>query len=201
VAGRAGAGAAALRLNPRNPVLDRSFHDGRAELAVDRTGGAFVVDIGDFRHAGGRERRGYFGRCRSYSDSLARAPDTGHAVSRAGAWHGRRGNPANGPQLRAPPAGRRPGPRSDSIQPCSLIVSSGSEEKGELRLASIRDSAVTCGRPLRAGEMPRKIARGPVLVRRSVRVVRYLTRLGSPSLTMIKETLTTSFFWSAKPIG
>src|SRR5208337_12132 len=55
VTGRAGASPAAFRLNARNPVLDRGFHDSRAELAIDGAGRAFVVDIGDFRHYRWRE--------------------------------------------------------------------------------------------------------------------------------------------------
>src|SRR5262249_22175284 len=52
-AGGAGAGAAALRLDAGNSVLDRRLHDGRADLALDRSGGALEIDIGDFRHATG----------------------------------------------------------------------------------------------------------------------------------------------------
>src|SRR5262245_34146969 len=51
VAGGAGAGAAALRLDPGNAVLDRRLHDGRSDLALDRAGSAFVIDKGDVRHA------------------------------------------------------------------------------------------------------------------------------------------------------
>src|SRR5215813_210109 len=50
VAGGTGAGAAAFRLDAGNAVLDRRLHHGRTELALDRAGGAFMIDIGDFRH-------------------------------------------------------------------------------------------------------------------------------------------------------
>src|SRR5262245_23293696 len=50
VAGGAGAGAAAFRLDAGNAVLDGRLHHGRAELTLDRAGGAFMIDIGDFRH-------------------------------------------------------------------------------------------------------------------------------------------------------
>src|SRR6516164_4341835 len=56
VTGGAGASAAAFRLNSRDAVLDRRFHDRRAEIAVDGARRPFVIDIGDFRHAEGEER-------------------------------------------------------------------------------------------------------------------------------------------------
>src|SRR6516165_356996 len=50
VAGRAGTGAAAFRLDARYVVTDCRLHHGRTDLAGHRAGGAAVVDIGDFRH-------------------------------------------------------------------------------------------------------------------------------------------------------
>src|SRR5690349_5410577 len=44
VAGRAGAGTAALGLDARHSVLDRAFHHGRADLGVDRVLGAVRFD-------------------------------------------------------------------------------------------------------------------------------------------------------------
>src|SRR5262245_31655991 len=58
VAGGAGAGAAAFRLDAGNAVLDRRLHHGRTELTLDRAGRAFMIDIGDFRHTiGGTNSR------------------------------------------------------------------------------------------------------------------------------------------------
>ena len=50
VAGRAGAGAAALGLDAGHVVLDRRFHHGRADLGIDRAGGAGGIDEGDLGH-------------------------------------------------------------------------------------------------------------------------------------------------------
>src|SRR5215470_226890 len=81
MAGRAGAGATAFRLDAGNAVLDRRLHDGRADLALDRTGGTFEIDVSDLRHAVGREET--CGGARSYSRSRERAPDRGTTVDRA----------------------------------------------------------------------------------------------------------------------
>ena len=51
VAGGAGAGAAAFRLDAGDRVLDRGLHDGRAELALDGASFAVEIDVGDFGHA------------------------------------------------------------------------------------------------------------------------------------------------------
>src|ERR1700744_5586442 len=50
MAGRAGAGAAALGLDARNGVADGRFHDGRAVLDIDVAGFALVVDKVDLGH-------------------------------------------------------------------------------------------------------------------------------------------------------
>src|SRR5579871_1008972 len=52
VAGRAGAGAAALRFDPGHAVLDRRLHDGLADFGLDRASSALEVDKGDFDHDG-----------------------------------------------------------------------------------------------------------------------------------------------------
>src|SRR5262249_31228128 len=75
MAGGAGASAAAFRLDAGNAVLDRRLHHGRAELALDRAGRASMVDIGDFRHAIGRDNSGYAPALASYSRWRACAPD------------------------------------------------------------------------------------------------------------------------------
>src|SRR5262245_37257797 len=75
VAGGAGAGAAAFRLDAGNAVLDRRLHHGRAELALDRAGGAFMIDIGDFRHAIGGTMQDSAAALASYSGWRARTPD------------------------------------------------------------------------------------------------------------------------------
>src|ERR1700730_12991182 len=75
VAGGAGAGAAAFRLDAGNAVLDRRLHHGRAELALDRAGGASMIDIGDFGHAIGGTIQQYATALASYSRWRARTPD------------------------------------------------------------------------------------------------------------------------------
>src|ERR1700746_1943417 len=75
VAGGAGAGAAAFRLDAGNAVLDRRLHHGRAKLALDRASGAFMIDIGDFRHAIGGTSQQYATALASYSRWRARTPD------------------------------------------------------------------------------------------------------------------------------
>src|ERR1700722_10851447 len=57
VAGRAGAGPAAFRLDAGNAVLDRRLHDGRADLAVDGARRAGGIDESDFDHGGMTNRR------------------------------------------------------------------------------------------------------------------------------------------------
>src|SRR5580704_2216814 len=57
VAGRAGAGAAAFRLDAGNGVLDRRLHDGRADLAFDGARRAGGIDESDFDHGGMTNRR------------------------------------------------------------------------------------------------------------------------------------------------
>src|SRR5690606_2294653 len=52
VAGRAGAGAAAVGVDARHIVADRAFHDGKAGLDLDRVFGPVVLDVGDLGHAG-----------------------------------------------------------------------------------------------------------------------------------------------------
>src|SRR5438128_12494188 len=75
VAGGAGAGAAAFRLDAGNAVLDRRLHHGRAELALDRASGASMIDIGDFRHAIGGTIQQYATALASYNRWRARTPD------------------------------------------------------------------------------------------------------------------------------
>src|SRR3981081_270270 len=50
VTGGAGAGPPAFRLDAGNAVLDRGLHDGGTDLALDRAGRTFVIDVGDARH-------------------------------------------------------------------------------------------------------------------------------------------------------
>src|ERR1700722_17810626 len=57
VAGRAGAGAAAFRLDAGNAALDRRLHDGRADLAFDGARRAGSIDESDFDHGGMTNRR------------------------------------------------------------------------------------------------------------------------------------------------
>src|SRR5665647_3773116 len=49
-AGRAGAGAAALRHDAGHTVAQRGLHHGRADLGLDLMHGAVMLDIGDGRH-------------------------------------------------------------------------------------------------------------------------------------------------------
>src|SRR5262249_36131128 len=56
-------------------VLDRRLHQGRAELALDRAGGAFMIDIGDFRHTIGGTMQDDAAALASYSGWRARTPD------------------------------------------------------------------------------------------------------------------------------
>src|SRR5262249_32625685 len=57
VAGRARAGAATLRLDPRHAVFDRRFHHGRPDLAVDRARDAAGIDIGNLGHESASQDR------------------------------------------------------------------------------------------------------------------------------------------------
>src|SRR5262249_1562927 len=57
VASRAGARAAALRLNLRNTVIDGRLHDSGTDLALDGTRSACGIDIGNFDHSGTTSRR------------------------------------------------------------------------------------------------------------------------------------------------
>ena len=50
MAGRAGASAAAIRIDTWNTILDRAFHDGGADWHVNNMLGAGMFDICDFRH-------------------------------------------------------------------------------------------------------------------------------------------------------
>ena len=103
MAGGAGAGAAAFRLDAGNAVLDRRLHDGRSDLALDRAGGAFEVDEGDFRHAMGRDSNCDVRRCR------------GPIAARAGARQSRRDTVSRAGSLQPAAVAisvRRAGPRS-----------------------------------------------------------------------------------------
>src|SRR5262249_46094947 len=75
VAGGTGASAAAFRPDAGKAVLDRRLHHGRAELALDRAGGAFMIDIGDFRHTIGGTMQDDAAALASYSGWRARTPD------------------------------------------------------------------------------------------------------------------------------
>src|SRR5215468_976070 len=75
VARGTGAGAAAFRLDAGNAVFDCRLHHGRAELALDRAGGAFMIDIGDFRHTIGGTMQDDAAALASYSGWRARTPD------------------------------------------------------------------------------------------------------------------------------
>src|SRR3981189_1821141 len=79
VTGGAGAGTAAFRLDARNAVLDRGLHDGRTDLALDRAGGAFVIDVSDARHVIGEIVGRSAAAPGSYSGWRGRAPDDGRA--------------------------------------------------------------------------------------------------------------------------
>src|SRR5271168_1043464 len=50
VTGRAGARAAAFRLDPRHAIFDRGLHHGRADFALDRASRAGLIDECDFDH-------------------------------------------------------------------------------------------------------------------------------------------------------
>src|SRR5262249_22876025 len=50
VTGRAGAGAAALGLDPGNGVLERSFHHGCTDLGVDGAALTSGIDVSDLDH-------------------------------------------------------------------------------------------------------------------------------------------------------
>src|SRR5439155_14261360 len=50
VAGCAGTGATTFRLDAGDAVLDRSFHDGRPDLALDGADRTGKIDIGDLGH-------------------------------------------------------------------------------------------------------------------------------------------------------
>src|SRR5580692_737176 len=57
VTGRAGAGAAAFRLDAGHAVVDRRLHDGGADLAFDGARRAGGIDESDFDHGGMTNRR------------------------------------------------------------------------------------------------------------------------------------------------
>jgi hypothetical protein len=46
-----GAGAPAFGFNAWNGILDRRFHNSRADLGIDGAGSAFVIDVSDVGHA------------------------------------------------------------------------------------------------------------------------------------------------------
>jgi len=51
MAGGAGAGPAAIRIDPRHIVPDRALHDGQPRFHVDHVLGSVMLDIGDAGHA------------------------------------------------------------------------------------------------------------------------------------------------------
>src|SRR5258707_13667134 len=75
VAAGAAGGATASRRDAGNAVLERRLHHGRAELGLDRAGGASMIDIGDFGHAIGGTIQQYATALASYSRWRARTPD------------------------------------------------------------------------------------------------------------------------------
>src|SRR5215510_13025934 len=94
MAGRAGAGAAALGLDAGHVVLDRGFHHGRAELAFDLVGSSVRADEGDLGH--GRThmvRLPAERRAASYNGLWRDAPDRASAplpkfvCRRGNLWH------------------------------------------------------------------------------------------------------------------